>query len=674
MIFDLNKIRHNDPLREKKINALNSIKNEFESLDKDINDVEQLRNFIRKYVCQNWGAGGDRELIVLKTNGGQSMDKWERKYSFDFQTAGGGWIWEQARQKIVDVGMVNGVRDEETSEEEVGKVIERLSNIVKKAIRENGSQLAKALKELREKTSDLSEWDVEGFEKRCRDEDYFNKHGSYEGTRWGKKWNYAWAYEILHKKYRDKKQEKWFEEWKEEERRLLEEKARKFKEEATITQRETVEKILSEIREAQFRQEWLGKYKNMVVWPEQTNCYGCTRHDTISHWKTITEDWINRLDDDLLEDGKKKVDLLGELNETISSKASFLNDDNASEITIETSSTSLFGGSDNSSFTSIEEENDNNKKDIPEEETIEQVGDRVIQEINTLLEKNPISDSEIEEICPIELIREYTDDINLYVKGNLSFSEKCATINGIKSRIKNVVEAIVSLRKKTANLDNLSEKFENGSEKVEINDIATFNQNSGDDKNKEKEQKAKENMMKSEEYTEAFISWVKIEERKLEDSNFKLEYTEEQKEFLKGKVADPIQKEQISSQIETKINVEKKSRGLKEFLKKVVNFVKDKVKKVFNKGEKEKVEQEAIQIIKKLESAENSSNLYERAAYEENKQQVSELRMQLNSLLQDNQQVPEKSLFRPEVMVLVSLVAMLAVVATVMIRRKKRIK
>ena len=64
-IFNIDRIKQNDPLRDKKINALNSIKSYFEGLDKDIQE-KHLQGILRNYR-QEWhlNNGNDKEFHEL---------------------------------------------------------------------------------------------------------------------------------------------------------------------------------------------------------------------------------------------------------------------------------------------------------------------------------------------------------------------------------------------------------------------------------------------------------------------------------------------------------------------------------------------------------------------------------------------------------------------------------
>jgi hypothetical protein len=88
-------------------------------------------------------------------------------------------------------------------------------------------------------------------------------------------------------------------------------------------------------------------------------------------------------------------------------------------------------------------------------------------------------------------------------------------------------------------------------------------------------------------------------------------------------------------------------------------------------------DQKKEQIKQEIKNAKNSSNTYVRQAYEKNENEANKLLAKLDAVSQGNQTVApnEKGFFRPEVIVPLSLsVVVLAIVATIVIRRRKLAK
>jgi len=390
----------------------------------------------------------------------------------------------------------------------------------------------------------------------------------------------------------------------------------------------------------------------------------------------------------------KKADLLRKLEEVIkvgTGKAevsgvsqSDLND-NASETSAETDLTSLFdenwekdNGSDNSLFTSIDDAADqgevtDNKPTTPSEGA-EQLREKIIQEITALLRKEPVvSDSDLK-----------IENQNWLVQ--LKTAKTSREIVGIQLRVKLNVGEIKRNKQSAANLNNLVQELQNGSKTIDINVIATFNQNSGNDDNKEKEQETREVMIQQdpELYFETFIKWVEEEEKKIEEErkklketnpNLEIEWTEREQKLFNGEITDPEKKKEIVKQIEDKINAKKNSWNLWKWLQEMKKWIKTKAK-LLRKNNKIGFENKKEQIKKELENKKNSSNRHIREAYSSSENQVNNLLAELDAISQENQTVApsEKGFFRPEIVIPISLVAVVAIAAAIVIRKRKSAK
>ena len=663
-IFNTNKIRSNDPLRNEKIEALNRIERAFEKwVGKHIvEDSHRVEHFLEK-LCGRYSEKwqDDEEMLDLVNMSG---DVYNEKFW------GGGW-----HEWIVKTKRKNRVQ--------------KISNVMEKAILREGPQLSKAVEELETKNSDLNELNYWEFEKR-----YPYSTGA------GSDWNYVLAREIIMDRMKTKYERK-------KGVKNGEQRANPAQEKEANLDQLTAENILRNIRNVKF---YKGRYGIEVKNPSKNLEFYFD--DRLEEWKKWIKRNIKDLKDELLLSGKKKADLSRELERTIEKGVNSVSeskvDDNASVTSVETDSSSIFSDessnkdydSDSSSFTSIDDttgeygffdEDVNNKKDTsdtPKEESVEQLGDRIIKEITALLQENSISESEFDATRKLTGQHGLMGKIEFYSRGagkSFSDAQRRIGISNAKWEFEFYVEKIVKTRENASNLDNLSQKFENGSAKVEINDIAIFNESSGDDKNQEKEQKARVAMMKSEGYFENLVNWVKDEESKLnevkeendEDSTPKVKYTEEEEKFLNGEITDPEKKKEVAEQVKTKVNVKKKGWDLKKKLNKALKWAEDAAKKLLKQGKKkvEALENKAKQIKKELKNIENGSNRYERQAYQENKEQVNKLVAKLDVILQNNQTVAptEKSFFHPEVMIPVSIVALLAIVATIVVIRRKKL-
>jgi len=95
---------------------------------------------------------------------------------------------------------------------------------------------------------------------------------------------------------------------------------------------------------------------------------------------------------------------------------------------------------------------------------------------------------------------------------------------------------------------------------------------------------------------------------------------------------------------------------------------------LLRKNNKVGFEQKKEQIKQEIESIKNSSNQYTLQAYAENKKCLNSLLSELDAISQKSQTVvPEKCFFRSEVMIPVSIIALLTIAASILVVRRRKL-
>jgi hypothetical protein len=257
--------------------------------------------------------------------------------------------------------------------------------------------------------------------------------------------------------------------------------------------------------------------------------------------------------------------------------------------------------------------------------------------------------------------------------------ENAVKIEDIESKVLADIEGKKEDKARSSKLDDLKEKLSNDNDKQQNNKVFAevlkeANKNIGNQENEVKVQELKQEMREKdpEIYFETFVKWVEEELKVIEVSKDELE--EDERNLIEGKITDQNKAKETEKRLEEKIETKKQSQSFSQKINEWQNWLKTTaVEMAINHF------QEQAKIIKKhVYSLKSSTNPFKRNAYEANKQRVNNLFSELNAISRtlDIQTVPptKKNLFRPEVMVPVSLVAVLAIAFAVIIRRKKRIK
>jgi hypothetical protein len=257
--------------------------------------------------------------------------------------------------------------------------------------------------------------------------------------------------------------------------------------------------------------------------------------------------------------------------------------------------------------------------------------------------------------------------------------EDAVKIENIESKLLADIEGKKESKAKSSKLDDLKANFSNKDEpcsnKVFAETLKEANKNIGDQENEVKVQELKQEMRERdpEIYFETFVKWVEEELKVIEVSKDELE--EDERNLIEGKITDQSKAKETEKRLEEKIETKKQSQSFSQKINEWQNWLKTTAAEMAINH----FQEEAKKIKKHVYSLKFSTNPFKRNAYKNNQQRVNNLFSELNAIsqTQDIQTPPpptEKSLFRPEVVIPVSLVAVAAIFATVIIRRKKRLK
>jgi hypothetical protein len=604
---DTTYISKNDPLREKKINALNSIQTYYEGLDKDIRK-QHFEKVIENYAGEWQNDKEFHELINSSVYNPENF--W--------------WNW------------YNKIGESKNEEN-----IEKISNVVRKAVLKYGPRLTKAVQELREKNRDLCEWSSkqETSTSLAQKLAEFERRYPYSESA-GSDWNYVLARGLL-------KDKLWYGKLEKQKAEREAEKAERVKKLKTDNQRNSAKNILKEIREAEFKAELFGE-KNMVSWPNRTQSNG-TKHNAIGTWKERTKNAINRLDDELLETGKKKVDLLKELNETIETKTKFLP-------TIE--SNSVNSPQQSQPKSSLNEY----------EKLIDETKEKAVKGITKALQEAKLSQSNLED-----------ENQNWQEQIELAAEEGSATkIEDIENKLLADISNKKETKENDTKLDNWLEKFSDKNKQVGNKEftkaLKEVNQNLGDQENQTKAEEVKKAMLEQnpELYFETFVKWVKeemevcgIKENELEDQERKL---------IKGEIVglSEAEKVEIEKKLEEKVATKKQSWSFSQKLSEWQNWLKTRAAELAV----DHFQEELKKIKRQIYSFKSGANSLKLKAFKQNEKQVNKLLADLNNFSQKDQKVTptEKNFWkRPEVIIPTVLgIGLVIVIVGVIIRGKRK--
>jgi hypothetical protein len=256
--------------------------------------------------------------------------------------------------------------------------------------------------------------------------------------------------------------------------------------------------------------------------------------------------------------------------------------------------------------------------------------------------------------------------------------EDAVKIENIESKLLADIEGKKESKAESSKLDDLKANFSNKDEpcsnKVFAETLKEANKNIGDQENEVKVQELKQEMRERdpEIYFETFVKWVEEELKVIEVSKDELE--EDERNLIEGKITDQNKAKETEKRLEEKIETKKQSQSFSQKINEWQNWLKTTAAEMAINH----FQEEAKKIKKHVYSLKFSTNPFKRNAYKNNQQRVNNLFSELNAISQTQDiQIPpptEKSLFRPEVVIPVSLVAVAAIFATVIIRRKKRLK
>lgn len=673
-IFNINRIEKNDQLRDKKINALNSIKDYLQGVTNGAYangllaagrlSVKPKLSMLEKHL---W------TIIRVYKLGFQSEDSELRQVTSQYPDFENNW-----HELIINAND--------------NKEIDKVKNVVVKALLKPGRELTQALIVVQNKTSEC--WKRTDF-KNGKDRGWYVEFSSPESSQVLREklakfdaktnsnfinhgnWEKNLARDILREVLLTQIKEA--EEWE------------RDKQSAKAIEKDyhnnAFKRIMSNFHKTEFFYNKRGRI-------EVRDAYG-KKWDT-DGFRSYVEGLINNrdLEEKFLPNGQKKADLLRKLEGMIeagikevsgtsqsnstSTDANVLND-NASETSAETS-ISLWDEdedlvkdsySDNSSVTSTESTGEkiaDNQEITSNEENIEKLREKYIQGLTTLLQKEPVvSDSDLKA--------ENQDWLN-----QLKVANSSREMNGIQMWVKLNIGEVRRSKQSANNLDNLAQEFQNGSRTVSVNDLVTFNQSSGNDGNEAKEKEAKKAMIQndSELYFDTFVKWIKDEEEKIAkkqvggDSDSEIEYTPEERKFLNGEITDQQQKQEIAEQIEAKINIKKKSWSFRRWLKEQYEWLKTKAQ-LLRKKNKVGFEKKKEEIVAEIKNSKKSSNRFVRQAYEKNKNKAEALLKDLKNIADENANTTADNNNFPVGWVVGIGAVLLTVITVLIIKQRKKI-
>lgn len=658
-IFDISKMQNNDPLRDKKIKALEELKKRFEDLKKTdegsyfISDLYLGNEIMEKYLP---------EIIKEKWKGDYwEDDKLENEWQERIINAKNESEIEGARMRVSKALRTTGKRLRNDLQKvflggEVDSIIRKQVLIEKTYIgakREWLEVLKKNLNEFEKIASriDNGSWERKTVISMFRD-NFLAQIADCESS-------------IERKKVGS-------ESWKEDQENRA--KAR-------------LSNILNDLEKCEFC--WNPHANNVMVKKRSSDAWPTT----IGSFRRELKADIENLNDDYLPAGQKKADLLQELERVIERGINGVSgskvDDNVSVTSVETDSTSIFDQNEEKEEPTITDDSSVNYSDdssvkeglnspnsgAENDELTKEWRNRYIERIKRYLNSRSIEENELEP-------------------ENRNWLEKIKATNNLGEMFSIVTEVEIDAKNKkdlkqtAAELDKIIEDVPSLNNEKLTKAFQTLNESLGEKENEVKAERAKKAMMEQdpEKYFESFAKWVEEEERKIEeekkklketDTDSEIEYDEEEKRFLNGQIDDQQKKEQVAKRIEEKINVKRKTWSFWKWLKELREWLKVKAK-LLKKNNKVAFDQKKEQIKQEIENKKNSSNSYTQQAYQKNKQQAEALLRELDNISQNNQTVSpnEKGFFRPEVMVPLSIfvAVVLAIVAAVVIRKRKQVK
>ncbi|MCE8159303.1 MAG: hypothetical protein I3270_01885 [Candidatus Moeniiplasma glomeromycotorum] len=629
----------NDPLREKKTKALNSIKDYLQGIDKEVK-LEILEKHLWEIIRQ-YKLSYQQEDTILRNL--------SAKYP-DFEND---WYERIANSKEV-------------------KEINEIYGVVEKALLKYSGLLTQELKRMRNETSEV--WlrtDFENGRKQGIYVDFSNpesvrilrgKLGKFRAKFPFSVNNGDWEKEWVRKVLDDTLQA----EIKEAE--AWEKTAEARKKEAEVGLRsihdERLNKINHILKNAEFSQykKKNGTWEWKVIVNEEE-----MKIDSFRNYVKIFIENDN-LNEEWLPVGQKKADLLSKLESLIQEKTkSAKNNSNTNDNTNSVDKNQVNQSPKtpevevNSSQPSTSEPAKSEWEKLVEEEKV-----KAVKKITAALQTASLSQNDLKEEY-----RNWQEQIDFAVE------EGSATkIQDIESKLLAEINHQKEVKENSAKLDNLLQKFSNKDKTVNKNELAddlrTVNENLGEVKNQTKNQEVKEVMRENdpEAYFEAFVKWVKEEMEVCQIKDDELEANE--KKLINGEITDSNQSKQVEKALEEKIITKKHSWSFRQKLNEWQNWLKNEAANLAVNH----LEEEVKKIKRQIYSLKFSSNFLKTKAYQENEAKTNQLLAEINNISQKNQPNSSPSASWPKTLGIGALIVVpvVLVVGGIIVRQRSRIK
>ncbi|MCE8163618.1 MAG: hypothetical protein I3273_05640 [Candidatus Moeniiplasma glomeromycotorum] len=607
----------NDPLREKKTNTLNSIKDFLQGIDKEVK-LEILEKHL-------W------EIIRQYKLGFQSEDENLRNLSARYPDFENDWYERIANSKEV-------------------KEINEIQAVVKKALLKYSGLLTKNLKKMRAETAEV--WLRTDFENGSGKGSYVDfsnpesvrilrgKLGKFRakfsfGVNNGD-WGKEWARKVLDDTLQGEIKEAG----------AWEKKAEAGKKEAEAGLRSIHEGRLNKINHILKNAEFSQYKKKNGAW--EWKVIVNEEEMKIATFRNYVKLFIasDELKEDWLPVGQKKADLLSRLESFIQAETNKNANDNANPVDKNQVNQAPKVPEVNSSKPATSEPAKSEWEKLVAEEKI-----KAVKKITAALQTASLSQNDLKE--------EYQ---NWQEQIDFAVEEGSATkIQDIESKLLAEIDQQKKLKENGAKLDNLLQKFSNKTKTISKNELAddlkAVNEELGEAKNQTKSQKVKEVIRENdpEAYFEVFVKWVKAEMEVCQIKDNELE--DKEKKLINGEITDLDQAKQVEKELEEKIITKKHSWSFRQKLNEWQNWLKNEAANLAVNH----LEEEVKKIKRQIYSLKFSSNFLKTKAYQENEAKTNQLLAEINNISQKNQPNSSPSASWPKTLGIGALIVVLVV-------------